>query len=166
FPHNISDVCQQAAQNFEDILQCAIPVFEGLFPSEHDRVVCTLLFRLAHWHALAKLRLHSEDSLHQLDKTTRLHGHQLCKFRDFTCTAFMTMELPLEVAAWHWRKDSKPNLTSNTTSSMTSAQLKTFNLATYKFHALGDYVNTICTFGTTDLYTTQIISYIIVFHDR
>ena len=32
---------------------------------------------------------------------------------------------------------------------------KTLNLNTYKFHALGDYVNTICTFGTTDSYSTE-----------
>ncbi|KAG2037989.1 hypothetical protein BDR03DRAFT_862933, partial [Suillus americanus] len=33
---------------------------------------------------------------------------------------------------------------------------KSFNLFTYKFHALGDYVQSIRAFGTTDLYTTQL----------
>jgi hypothetical protein len=32
---------------------------------------------------------------------------------------------------------------------------KTLNLNTYKFHALGDYVNTIRKFGTTDSYSTE-----------
>ncbi|KAG2336568.1 hypothetical protein BDR05DRAFT_985238, partial [Suillus weaverae] len=39
FPSNISDMKQRAAQHFEDILQCAIPAFEGLFPDSHDEVV-------------------------------------------------------------------------------------------------------------------------------
>lgn len=34
---------------------------------------------------------------------------------------------------------------------------KQFNLNTYKFHALGDYVSMIRTFGTTDSFTTQVV---------
>jgi hypothetical protein len=35
---------------------------------------------------------------------------------------------------------------------------KHLNLKIYKFHALGDYVSTICHYGTTDLYSTQQVS--------
>ena len=43
--------------------------------------------------------------------------------------------------------------------SMSSApHPKTFNLTMYKIHALGHYADTIRTLGTTDSYTTQIIS--------
>jgi hypothetical protein len=35
---------------------------------------------------------------------------------------------------------------------------KTFNLNTYKFHSVGDYVSTIRKYGTTDSYTTEIVS--------
>lgn len=76
-----------------------MPVFKGLFPPEHDGEFQTLLFRLAQWHALAKLRLHTDHSLDLLDKATRLLGDQLRKFQQFTCAAFKTMELPLETAA-------------------------------------------------------------------
>jgi hypothetical protein len=40
---------------------------------------------------------------------------------------------------------------------------KTLNLNTYKFHALGDYANTIRKFGTTDSYSTELVglSYIL-----
>jgi hypothetical protein len=34
---------------------------------------------------------------------------------------------------------------------------KQFNLNTYKFHALGDYVSMIRMFGTTDSFTTQVV---------
>ncbi|KAG2154500.1 uncharacterized protein EDB93DRAFT_1065245, partial [Suillus bovinus] len=35
-------------------------------------------------------------------------------------------------------------------------RVKKFNLTTYKFHAMGDYIRTIRLFGTTDSFTTQI----------
>ena len=35
---------------------------------------------------------------------------------------------------------------------------KKLNLDTYKFHALGDYVGMIKSFGTTDSFTTQVVS--------
>jgi len=37
---------------------------------------------------------------------------------------------------------------------------KTLNLNTYKFHALGDYVETIKMYGTTDSYSTEPVSVI------
>ena len=39
--------------------------------------------------------------------------------------------------------------------SSSGRQPKQFNLNTYKYHALGDYCNTIRQFGTTDSYSTQ-----------
>ena len=42
-------------------------------------------------------------------------------------------------------------------SSSGSPHTKRINMHTYKFHALGDYVNTIKLFSTMDSYTTQIV---------
>ena len=39
--------------------------------------------------------------------------------------------------------------------SSSGRQPKQFNLKSYKYHALGDYCNTIWRFGTTDSYSTQ-----------
>ncbi|KAH7927896.1 hypothetical protein BV22DRAFT_1006163 [Leucogyrophana mollusca] len=158
FPTNVSEVRQRAARHFEDILQCAIPSFEGLFPGEHDRTISILLFRLAEWHALAKLRLHSDDSLSQLDRALKNLGSQLRRFRDVTCTAFSTKELPTEAEARNRRMraaGSKRKPSSSGTKS-SGPRPKSFNLLTYKLHALGDYATTIRMFGTTDSYTTQI----------
>jgi len=132
-----------------------MPVFEGLFPPGHDEEIQTLLFRLAQWHALAKLRLHTDHSLDLLDKATRLLGDQLRNFQQFTCTAFKTMELPSETAA---RRQQQERNLDTSTSTICGARAKSFNLATYKFHALGDYVRNIRLFGTTDSYTTQLVS--------
>ena len=139
-------------------------MFEGLFPPGHDAEIQILLFRLAQWHALAKLRLHTDHSLNLLNEASRLLGDQLRKFRDFTCAAFKTMELPSETAARRRRKEHSLGTTmstpsgSLTTSTPSAAQPKAFNLTTYKFHALGDYVHSIRLFGTTDSYTTQLVS--------
>ncbi|KAF8835227.1 hypothetical protein BDN67DRAFT_1015721 [Paxillus ammoniavirescens] len=155
FPSNVSDIKQRAARHFEDVLQCAIPAFEGLFPPGHDNIIRVLLFWLAEWHALAKLRLHSDDSLDLLDEATKSLGKQLRKFQEYTCSKFKTTELPAEAAAW--RRRSEGRMQSETqAASNAGVRLKYFNLLTYKLHALRDYVNMIRTFGTTDSYTTQV----------
>jgi hypothetical protein len=118
----------------------------------------TVLFRLAQWHALAKLRVHTEFTLDALGKITSVVGRDLRKFRDTTCTAFNTVELPCEAAARRRRKDSdKAKNPISATITETRTTKKIFNLLTYKFHALGDYLDTIRSFGTTDSYTTQIV---------
>jgi hypothetical protein len=38
---------------------------------------------------------------------------------------------------------------------------KTFNMCTYKLHALGDYVAAIARYGTTDNYSTQVVSHLV-----
>jgi hypothetical protein len=127
-----------------------------LFPKDHDDGIRLLLFRLAEWHALAKLRLHTDDSLNKLDEALKALGKQLRRFQQFTCSAFQTMELPREVAARQRRQDADPQSTDQKART-SGARLKTFNLLTYKLHALGDYAASIRLFGTTDSYTTQIV---------
>jgi hypothetical protein len=120
----------------------------------------TVLFRLAQWHALAKLRVHTEFTLHSLEKVTSVVGQELRKFRNATYAAFDTVELRSEAAAR--RKHKMSNQNANQCSTTTSRKAKSFNLSTYKFHALGDYVRTIRSFGTTDSYTTQIVRTLIL----
>jgi hypothetical protein len=79
--------------------KCAIPVFDGLLPEPHNTEVLHLLFISAHWHALAKLRLHNDFTLDILDSEARALGQQLCDFNNTTCSAFVTRELPREYKA-------------------------------------------------------------------
>lgn len=127
-----------------------------MFPDEHDDIIRLLLFRLAEWHALAKLRLHTDDSLDKLDQALKALGRQLRRFQQFTCSAFQAMELPREVAARQKRQDTNFQST-NGGGSTSGARPKSFNILTYKLHALGDYTASIRLFGTTDSYTTQIV---------
>jgi hypothetical protein len=136
--------------------ECAIPVFEGLFPPEHDRALQSLLYRFAQWHALAKLRMHSESTVTFLEETFKKLAQKLRKFQRDTCSAFKTTELPKEKAARH-RRLAQRSETNTTPSESSGARLKSFNLSTYKFHAMGDYVRTIRLFGSTDSFTTQMV---------
>jgi hypothetical protein len=144
-----------------------IPAVEGLIPEPHNGKIMILLFRLAEWHALAKLRLHTECTLNFLSQSTVTIGRELRSFEEWT-QVFKTVELPGEADARDRRRrrrkpptlESEPQLQQ---ANKSPAQLKTkpnkklFNLFTYKLHALGDYVSTIRSFGTTDSYSTQIV---------
>lgn len=179
---------------FQDI----IPAVDGLLSKTHNAILITLLYRLAEWHALAKLRMHTEHTLECLEKSTTTIGQELRKFRDISLKDFKCVELPKETAAQKRRKENaqakkaqanqskatstdanvpvpQANIggdTQNTTAKKDEPlaskpkpkpKPKTLNLFTYKFHALGDYVRTIRLFGTTDSYSTQIVSTILFF---
>jgi hypothetical protein len=135
-------------------------VFEGLLPEPHNQDILSLLFTLAEWHALAKLRLHTDSTLDLLDKATSDLGRQLRRFQSYTCTFFKTKELPKEEAARGRRRKNKAaadaaHPPSAAASVKPPPKTKLFNLFTYKLHALGDYARTIRWFGTSDSYSTQ-----------
>jgi len=133
-------------------------VFEGLFPPLHDLTMQCLLFRLSKWHVLAKLRLHTDETLMLLQQSLQRLGDQLRHFQQDTCPAFHTHELPME-AAQRQRKETADLKAGHRKKELCSALLpKSFNLNTYKFHALGNCDRMIQMFGTTDSFTTQVVS--------
>ncbi|KAG2154315.1 uncharacterized protein EDB93DRAFT_1248515 [Suillus bovinus] len=156
FANNTSEMKRLAARDFEDILQCAMPVFEGLFPEDHDALIQTLLYRFAQWHALAKLRLHSKTTLKVLDQTFKRLSCQLWKFCDLTCAAFTTVELPKERAARECKAAHGCSGADNADAGSGCRKGKKFNMNTYKFHTMGDYLHSIKLFRTTDSFTSQI----------
>ncbi|KAG2100219.1 uncharacterized protein F5147DRAFT_777132 [Suillus discolor] len=159
FASDASEMKKMASRDFEDLLQCAIPVFDALLPEPHNTNVLTLLCTCARWHALAKLRMHTDETLNLLDTATVTLGKQLRHFQRHTCVAFNTKELKRE-AERRQRQQSR-NLVqhgtgeASTSTSQTTRRPKTFNLQTYKLHALGDYSTSIRNFGTTDSYSTE-----------
>jgi hypothetical protein len=58
-----------------------------------------LLFTMAHWHGLAKLRMHNDLTLDLMDGLTASLGFKLRKFSQKTCPAFATRELRREYHA-------------------------------------------------------------------
>ena len=124
---------------------------------KHDALNKMLLFRLSEWHALAKLRMHSDDSLARLDQALKKLAAEIRRFQRKTCDEFKTYELPNEAAA-RYRQQQTQTGPSGLAKSTSTARLISFNVHTYKFHALGDYSRSIRMFGTTDSYTTQTVS--------
>jgi hypothetical protein len=125
-------------------------VFEDLLPKQENAKILQLLFCLSHWHALAKLRLHSDLTLILLDEETGDLGGRLGHFRDDICPKFETHELHREADA-----RQKAQVKNGSSNAPSSKRPKGFNLNTYKVHSIGDYVDTIRQSGTTDSYTTE-----------
>ncbi|KAJ6540207.1 hypothetical protein DFH09DRAFT_929737 [Mycena vulgaris] len=167
FTNNASAMKKLAARNFEDLLQCALPVFEELLDEPHNDIILDLLFTLAYWHALAKLRLHTDFTLSKLEEVTMFLGRQLRYLRRVTCAAFTTKELPGEEAARGRRNAKKAAAATaagkSAPKAKTSSGIKVFNMETYKGHSLGDYMPTIRFFGTVDSYSTQPVGVVAVY---
>lgn len=124
---------------------------------------------MAHWHGLAKLRMHSDLTLEIMDQVTSAVGQQFREFKATVCSAYDTHELRREVEARtrrHAKQAAKQDLRQKGKSSENGVAIvekaiknvqrtKAFNFQTYKFHALGDYVSTIRRYGTSDSYSTE-----------
>ncbi|KAF9440213.1 hypothetical protein P691DRAFT_650309, partial [Macrolepiota fuliginosa MF-IS2] len=75
FASNASELKKLAARDYEDLLQCAIPVFDGLLPNrQQNSDLLKLLYRVAEWHGYAKLRMHTDTTLSRLEHLTRELG--------------------------------------------------------------------------------------------
>lgn len=178
-----------AARDFEDILQVrlltsgqafnsiltaiksqvAIPCFENLLPEPFNGYVLDLLFDLALYLSYGKLRQHTDSTLSSFEACIKSLGSQIRKFTHKTCPRFQTKETPQEQsrrerqAAAKRAKDVAAAAATGREPPVEKAKKgtkwKSFNLRTYKLHALGDYIPNIWLFGTTDSYSTQIVSY-------
>jgi len=113
-----------------------------------------LLFVMAHFHGLAKCRIHHDKTLEVMDAVTRSLGELLRTFSQDTCSAFATKELRREYNARVRRATAS---SASTGRGKTERHAKTFNLKTYKLHSLGDYITTIKTFGTMESYSTELV---------
>lgn len=82
-----------------------IPAVDGLLAEPHNSMILTLLYCLAEWHALAKLRMHTDCTLDFLEKSTTTIGRELRRFRDTSLSSFKCQELPVEIAARERRRE-------------------------------------------------------------
>ncbi|KAI0261414.1 hypothetical protein BC834DRAFT_972687 [Gloeopeniophorella convolvens] len=155
FPANVADLKRIAARDYEDILQCAIPIFEGLLPSPHNEIVLDLLYIMATWHGYAKFRLHTDTTLGIFETVTIALGKIVCRFANTTCEYYQTRELKCEISA-QGRYEARVAAKGNGTTRTTGSKAKKYKVHhTYKFHRLGDYPTAIQRFGTSDNYSTQ-----------
>ncbi|KIJ05950.1 hypothetical protein PAXINDRAFT_92715, partial [Paxillus involutus ATCC 200175] len=144
---------------------CTLPVFENLLPEPHNSHVQCLLFYLCHWHALAKLRMHTDYTLDIMEHSTVHLAKQIRKFSTETCPVFATKELRREAESRRRRSAHKgPAQSSGSPAVDTVCRPKTLNLQTYKLHALGNYHHHISMFGTTDSFSTQPVGCVPSYH--
>ncbi|KAH9955650.1 hypothetical protein BC827DRAFT_1320420 [Russula dissimulans] len=157
FTNNVSEMKQLAARDYEDLLQCSIPAFEGILDEPHNSQLMKLLYWTAEWHAFAKLQMHSDSTLAHLELLTKEFGLLMRQFCDVTCSQFQTTELPREVAAQNWLKQHTTTVPAAAPSAPSSRKSKSLNLLTLKFYSLGDYMTGIQMFGCTDSFLTQLV---------
>ena len=144
------------------IYQCAIPAFEGLLPKKHDKIIQKLLFELATWHGLAKLRLQTDSTLDDLENSSTRLGNILRKFKTNVCNDYATRDLPSEEAARGRRQaaeaqKAKGRHTTAPPTNLTAAIPKSrgFNMETYKLHGFPDYAASIRAHGVTENTSTK-----------
>jgi hypothetical protein len=121
-----------------------------------------LFWDFATWHGYAKLRLHSDSTLLSFETATHAIGKSIRHFANVTCKAFNTVELDKEVRsrvrAAAKKQGGKPTI-------MTTPLKKTYQMNTYKMHALGHYApHAIRYWGTTDGNSGQGVSFFFYVH--
>ncbi|PSR76359.1 hypothetical protein PHLCEN_2v8499 [Hermanssonia centrifuga] len=139
-----------AAHHLAYLPSCIIPCIDGLLPEPLNKIVLDMLWDLAVWHALAKLRLHTETTLRIFEKATTNVGTTVRRFA-FTCKDIDTRELPSEEAARGRREAAQGKGRS-----APGNKQRLLNLSTFKWHDLGHYVAIIRQLGTTENYSTQV----------
>ncbi|THV02869.1 hypothetical protein K435DRAFT_962835 [Dendrothele bispora CBS 962.96] len=153
FHNNVSGLKKLAGRDFASILECLMPVLEGLLPGHHDKIILDIAFDCLVWHCHAKLRQHTDTTLAAYKIATQDLGRAFRLFAKDTCHAFKTVEILREKTARLKREATNSN--SNRLNSAVSKP-RTFNNHTAKTHALGDYVWAIKYYGTTDSWDTKI----------
>lgn len=172
FPSNTSELKKLAAHDFEDIILCSIPCFEGLLPDPDNTLVLNLLYTMCRFHSLAKLRMHTEETVARLRKVIATLGNDLRLFESQVCANYETFETPSEMQARgraNLRRAALKARASNDGSNSTATQdvsasggsrlKKPFNLNTYKLHAIADYPDSIIAFGPLDVGSTKDVSH-------
>ena len=108
---------------------------------------------MAFWQGLAKLRLHTEAAVGLLDDTTTVLGTYLRLFEIVVCPKYATKETQ---HAAHIRTQLRKDLATSRVDS--GRRSKPFHLRLIKLHFLGYYPEYIRMFGTTDHWSTKVVS--------
>ncbi len=131
-----------------------------------------MLWYLLLWHSLAKLRQHTETSVNILERVTTFLGNSVRAFAHMS-RKIDTREMPKETAARSRRRAAKKPSTNTAGASKdtakktgtnaadaeaVTAKRKSLNMVTFKWHNLGHYVAWIRRKGTTDNYSTQVVT--------
>ncbi|KLO04861.1 hypothetical protein SCHPADRAFT_840114 [Schizopora paradoxa] len=174
FKDNTSDMQKLAARDYEDMILCIIPCFEGLLDEPDNSIILNMLYTMCQFHSIAKLQMHTEETVGRLRKVITTLGNDLRTFQLEVCVKYETFETSSEVqargradmrrAALRARNaaregdtinphDKLPQIAANASSG--GRLPKRLNLNTYKLHSIVDYPDTIVRVGPLDIGSTQ-----------
>lgn len=74
-------------------------VFDKLLPEPHNHIVMWMLFELSTLHALAKVCLHTETTVCNLEALTECLGANMQLFKAKVCSPYETKDLAREAEA-------------------------------------------------------------------
>lgn len=134
-----------------------MPALEGLFPLRDENVIFDMLFECANFHALGKLRLHTEVTIEILESSTPLLYNAIQRFATETCSQYDTVEQQRDVVA-RIRRVKRKNPQSKPDGTRKRKLFKVMN--TYKYHALGHWASYIRRSGPLDVYSTQVVRFL------
>ncbi|KAG7093514.1 hypothetical protein E1B28_007188 [Marasmius oreades] len=162
FINNVTEMRKFACRDFEDLIQCAIPCYEGLLPPDHNDIVLDLLWDLNVVIAYASLHLHSDSTLASLNTMVTELGNLMRRFVNDTCTAYVTTEIPEEAekrrhsaARARKKKNKQPKKKRKRDEEEEELLSKEFNMSTFKIHNLEHYVHFIKNVGSFDGVSTR-----------
>ena len=117
---------------------------------------------------MAKLRLHTDSTLLDLENSGTCLSDLLRKFKNEVCSEYATRDLLSEEAAYGQRQAAKvlkvaaggpQALASQTTPASKKSTFRSFNMETYKLHSLPDVPAAIRAFGVTKNTSTLNVGY-------
>lgn len=117
-----------------------------------------MLYSLAYWHALAKMRLHTESSVKMLEEAHTAMSHRLRYFATVIAPSFDTYETDREHAKRVRDQAQHPSTTTGTVPSAPGKKRRAFHLNFIKIHLIGYLPLYIRRVGTSDSYSTVIAS--------
>ncbi|KAF8815986.1 hypothetical protein BYT27DRAFT_7185715 [Phlegmacium glaucopus] len=171
FHNNASAMKKLAGRDFEDLLQCSLPVFEHLLPEPHNKINTTkeLGKQICYWVKKMCSVFETPAAASKPNSSAKGKSTTLAPERGTTrgCGRGRGRPAgPLKGRSAGGSSKVPKASTSKEKGSRTSGKGKNeaqasklrkfFNLCTYKLHALGDYVAAIARYGTTDNYSTQV----------
>ncbi|THU78115.1 hypothetical protein K435DRAFT_769680 [Dendrothele bispora CBS 962.96] len=151
FHNNVSGMKKLAGRDYTAILECLLPVVEGLLPEKENKVLLRIIFDMLTWNSHAKLRLHTDSSVSTFKIATRDLGMAFRLFVTDICSSFDTVELPRERTARLKREASQDKELR-----AQGSKKKTFRNDTVKNHMLGYYPWAVTYYGPNDSHDTKI----------
>ncbi|KAF8955383.1 hypothetical protein BDZ97DRAFT_1926897 [Flammula alnicola] len=148
FAVNSSEIKKLAAQDFEDLLQCALPAFEEL-----PREIAACNRRQTSQQAAMSSAI--PRSMSTANSNVPPPSNVLSPTPSLPPIA-ATPPVPLPTAAASMSIPEGQPPAASTPASGTNRKCKGLNLFIVKFHFLSDYVRHIHLFGMTDSYSTQL----------